>query len=500
MSVSHISYKAFYKQLTFKNIHITLLLLFVTFDLFAQFRTHHQSDTCTLFTYPRKAEAILQSLENNGFPFASVRLETTNPAQGDMTLRIIVDTNTFVSFDSIVLKGDTKLSKGFLYPYLGLRRGMAYCEKLMHAVDAKLTELPYATVAQPSGIEFIKNKAYLYIYLNERKVNQFDGYLGLVPVDERSGKISVNGELTLALQNLFKIGEQLNLHWYSSERHSQHLLISARFPYLFRTRFGLNGQFQLDKQDTSYLTLNYHVGIPYSFHSNNYVEPFFTFSSSSLFNPELLDLSSDTTAIDYRKSLWGLSTRLRKLDYIFNPHKGVDFSASLSVGQRIIRPNSRVDASLYDGLEMSRVAWRLEGTFVGYIPIRQWLVVVPRIQAGSLLSGPHYDNELFRIGGETGVRGFAINELRASTYLIYSAELRFLFAKNSYVNIFFDGGTYEQQYNGRYLKDTPMGFGAGVHLAVKSGIFYLEYALGRQLGNPISFKSGKIHLGVKVSF
>ena len=48
--------------------------------------------------------------------------------------------------------------------------------------------------------------------------------------------------------------------------------------------------------------------------------------------------------------------------------------------------------------------------------------------------------------------------------------------------------------------DTPFGFGAGVHLAVKSGVFYLEYALGRQLGNPISFKTGKIHFGVQVGF
>lgn len=474
--------------------------MFATFALAAQSRTHHHSDTCTLSTYPQKAESILRDLENNGYPFASVRLKSTDPSQGDLSLRIIVDTNSFVTFDSIIFKGNAKLSKGFLYPYLGLHHGAPYCERLMRAVDEKLAALPYATVAQPSGVEFVKNKAYLYIYLNERKVNQFDGYVGLIPVDEQSGKVSVNGELTLALQNLFKLGEQLNLHWYSSERFSQHLLISAHFPYLFRTRFGLDGQFQLDKQDTSYLTINCHVGIPYSFRSNNYVEPFFSISSSSILNPALLNLDNDTAAIDYRKSQWGLNARLRKLDYIFNPRKGVDFTASLSVGRRTIRPNARVDASLYDGLEMSRVAWRLEGTFVGYIPIRQWLVVVPRIQAGSLLSGPHYDNELFRIGGETGVRGFAINELKASTFLICSAELRFPFAGNSFVNLFFDGGIYEQQYNSRYLKDTPFGFGAGVHLAVKSGVFYIEYALGRQQHNPISFKSGKIHLGVKVSF
>ena len=46
----------------------------------------------------------------------------------------------------------------------------------------------------------------------------------------------------------------------------------------------------------------------------------------------------------------------------------------------------------------------------------------------------------------------------------------------------------------------PFGFGAGVNLAVRSGTFYLEYALGRQMKNPISFKRGLIHFGVKVDF
>jgi len=486
--------------LVFKNIHITIVLLLVSMALVAQPRMRRQWDTCTLSSYPQRAEAILSNLENNGFPFASVRLESADPENGDFSLHIVVDTSIFVTFDSIVFKGDAKLSLSFLYPYLGLRSGMPYCEQQMRAVDAKLAELPYATVAQPSGVEFIKDKAYLYIYLNERKVNQFDGYIGLIPVDNRQGKISVNGELTLSLHNLFKIGEQINMHWYSSERYSQHLQISALIPYLFRTRFGCQGSFQLDKQDTSYLTMSYHIGIPYSFVSNNYVEPFFNFGASSLLNPDLIDPSSDSTAIDYRKSLWGLRTRLRKLDYIFNPRKGIDFGASISVGRRTILPNSRVDAALYDNIVMQKTSWRIESALRGYVPLHRRWVLAPRLMAGSLLSGPHYGNELFRIGGEDAIRGFNTNEILASTYLIYSAELRFLFGKNSFANLFFDGGCYEKMLKDHYQQDYPFGFGVGVHLAVKSGIFYMEYALGRQLGNPISVKSGKIHLGVKISF
>ena len=126
--------------------------------------------------------------------------------------------------------------------------------------------------------------------------------------------------------------------------------------------------------------------------------------------------------------------------------------------------------------------------------------MILKTQAGSLLRGPHYLNEMFKIGGEGQIRGFTENELLASTYLLYSAELRYQFGRNNDVHLFFDGGTYEQQGYSNYLFDNPFGFGLGVNIGVRSGTFYFDYALPRQRGNKISFKTGKIHFGVKVKF
>ncbi len=450
--------------------------------------------------YPAIAEKIVPYLENHGYPFATVTLQAADPEQGDMTPRILIDTNLFVTFDSIVVKGDVKLAKGFLYPYLGLKRGMPYNEQLMKSVPAKLEELPFATVIRESGVAFVKDKAYLYIYLNKRQTNQFDGYIGLVPVDENTGKVALNGELNLALQNIFHLGENILLKWQSSERRSQYLNVALKFPYLFRTRFGVEGAFQLDKVDTSFLTMNFQIGLPYAFVNNSYIEPYFNLATSSMLNPDLIRFDSDSGYIDYRKTLYGLRVHYRKLDYLFNPRRGVDLCADLSVGQRTILPNSHVDASFYDALTLQKTTYRITGDVRGYIPVGKHFVIVPRVQAGSFLSGPHYYNELFKISGKDKIRGFNENELRASTYLLYSAEFRYLFGKKSYAHLFFDGGTYEQQSTNSYLKDSPFGFGLGVNLAVKAGTFYLEYALGRQRNNPISFKTGLIHFGLKVDF
>jgi hemolysin activation/secretion protein len=109
-------------------------------------------------------------------------------------------------------------------------------------------------------------------------------------------------------------------------------------------------------------------------------------------------------------------------------------------------------------------------------------------------------NELFRIGGMNSLQGFDDLSIRASSYGIALWELRFLMAKIAYINAFFNGAWYEQKIKNNNMHDFPFGFGLGITFTTKAGLFYLSYALGRQLDNPISFKTGKIHFGLAVQF
>ncbi len=453
-----------------------------------------KSQTLTLENYPEAAE------KNHGYPFASVSLSTE--WQNDTTPLYLmnIDRNRYTTVDSIVLKGNIKLSQSYLWPYLGLRKKAPYSEKTIQEVARKLSEIPFATVIQTPGVSFEEDKTLLYIYLDKRQVNRFDGYIGFEPVSELTGKLAVSGELNLALQNIFHIGEKMSVEWRSSERHSQYLNINAEFPYLFRTRFGIDGHFRLDKQDTTYLTLNYCIGIPYRFRHDSYIRPYIDISQSQLLGSQRNISTVDTSYMDHRNILYGLSLRFTHIDNYVQPRRGFDLYADAAAGRRTLLPNQTLEATAAEDLELVKTSYRIVGGVTGYIPVYKPFVLMLRAQAGSMLQGPHYRNEMFKIGGEGQIRGFRENELYASTYLLYTAEFRYIFGRNSDVHAFFDGGIYEQQGYDNYLFDTPFGFGLGVNVGVRSGVFYLEYALPRQRNNPISFKTGKIHFGVKVAF
>lgn len=450
--------------------------------------------------YQKLSKQVVSYYENNGFPFVEVKLDSLEMMPDSARARLTIDKHEYVVFDSIIVAGTAKLSNSYIYPYLGWRRNKHYRESVVEDIPSKLSELPFVSEIKPSAIEFINDKCYLYLYLDKRKTCQFDGYIGLVPVDERTGKVSVNGEVNLNLKNLFKIGEQIDLQWRSTERFSQYLNVHLNFPYLFRTPLGVDGQFFLDKKDTSYLSMNYLIGLQYSLMGNSYVKAYFDYTSSNVLSPSLLVVETASQCIDYRKSMYGIEFNIRKLDYVFNPRKGFSLLVNGSVGNRKIVKNAKADDAIYDGLAMSRVDYRLNVAIQGFIPLYKRFVFVLGVNGGTLFGKNHYMNELYRIGGINSLQGFDEKAIYCSSYAIALAEVRFLFAKRSYINAFFNAAWYERALVDSYLRDIPFGFGLGLSFDTKAGMFYLSYALGKQLNNPISFKSGKIHFGVKIGF
>ena len=456
--------------------------------------------TLPVQNYNILTQKALTYLENNGFPFASVGLDSIVAKNDTVFANLLIDKNLRCVFDTITVRGNVKVAKNYLKTYLNFKNKKTYNEFIVKKIPQLLREIPFATETQSSAIEFTENKASLFLFLDKKRVNQFDGYIGLVPVSDFSGKIAVSGELNLHLMNLFAIGENIDLQWRATERFSQFLEIKAGFPYLFGTPIGIDGLFMLDKKDTTYLNMNYIIGLNYSFRGYNYARVYFDYSTSNILDKTLYENANDLTYSDYKKSMYGFAFRFRQLDFIYNPRKGYELNLNMAVGTRKIIENHNAVEGYYAGVDLNTVRYRMQGKIKGYIPLHKRWVLALGAEGGGLFGRQHLVNELFRIGGMNSLQGFNDLSIRASSYGTALVELRFIVAQIAFLNAFFNGAWYEQKINGNYLHDFPFGFGLGITFTTKAGLFYLSYALGKQQENPISFKTGKIHFGLAVQF
>jgi len=458
------------------------------------------NNTLSIENYNILIQKTLTYLENRGFPFASIYLDNFFERNDTAFANLVIDKNLRCVFDTITVRGNLKISKSYLKAYFNFKNKKLYNESIVKQIPQLAQEIPFAEEKQPSIIEFTENQAALYLFLDKKRVNQFDGYFGITPANDRSGNIAISGEINLHLMNLFTMGENIDFQWKAAERFSQFLELKANFPYLVATPFGIDGLFMLDKKDTTYLNINYIIGLSYSFKGYNYARVYFDFSTSNILDKSLYNYSDYFAYSDYRKTMYGFAFRFRDLDFIYNPRKGYELNLNIAVGTRKIIEHYQAAPNYYDGVDLLTVRYRMQGKIRGYIPVHKRWVLALCAEGGALFGKLHLVNELFRIGGMNSLQGFDDLSIRASSYGIGLIEFRFLIAKIAYINTFFNGAWYEQKITNQYTHDFPFGFGAGIAFTTKAGLFYLSYALGKQLENPLSFKTGKIHFGLAIQF
>ena len=72
----------------------------------------------------------------------------------------------------------------------------------------------------------------------------------------------------------------------------------------------------------------------------------------------------------------------------------------------------------------------------------------------------------------------------------------FLLDSKTFMHLFFDQAIAKNPMATQTKITQPFGFGLGLNIAIKTGVFSVTYALGKTNSAPINYSNGKIHFGV----
>ncbi|MFL5765403.1 MAG: POTRA domain-containing protein [Bacteroidia bacterium] len=441
-------------------------------------------------------EKLITYYENNGYPFASVKLDSIVIAEGSLAAQLKLTKNKELRIDSIVIRGNAKITPVYIHNYLGIKPGDLYDESQLKKVNTGIAELPFLRATKIPSVTFTDKFTKLVLDLEKRRASQFDGIVGILP-DNKAGKILFTGDVRLKLQNGMGYGELIDLNWRRLQEQTQDLKARLVYPFILRTPFGVDYNFKLYKKDTTYLDVNQNVGVQYLLIGGNYLKVFYNNKTSSLLSTKGLEFMTTLPPnADVSTNMYGLGFRFERLDYRLNPRKGFSFLMNASAGTKVIKKNAKLNPEVYDKLKLNSAIYNGELEASVFVPVGGRSTVMLSNQSAFLYGETTFRNELFRIGGLKSLRGFDEESIYASSYSIMLLEYRFILEQNSYLYLFGNGAWYENNEVSNYVHDTPYGFGAGISFETKAGIFSINYALGKQFDNPIELKSGKIHFGI----
>jgi len=444
-------------------------------------------------------EKILSAYENSGYPFVSLAFKPVYFEDSLIHLNLNVLKNNYYFIDSIIIKGDTKTSSHYLHRYIQLQPGDAYNQKRINETDKRINDLSFLSTIKPAEVEFKEKSADLYLYLKKQQANSLNGIIGFLPKNETTGGLMVTGQVNLSLINSFGRGENFFLQWEKLESSTQQLGLRYTHPYLFKTNMGIDGSFELYKQDSSYLSLQTGIGLQYIIDYQQSFRGYYRYKNSSRIGSNTA--ATDFNYADIKSNVFGLSFHYRQLDYQFNPRKGAVLDIFGGTGLKNINNFENTDSlninpdnkllEIDAGIDL-KIYFPIYKNFIFHFSnTTRYLNHI----ADSEKEAFFFENELYRFGGTGSLRGFDENNFSASAYSLQNIEIRYLFEQNSAFYVFWNGAYYYKNVTRQVTEDFPWGIGIGASFETKAGIFTINYAVGKQFDNPMELRSAKIHFG-----
>lgn len=460
------------------------------------------------------SEKLLQYCEDNGYPFAKVWLQDVLiDSAGRVDAKCMLDRGPVRKIDSIQIGGDIRISRNYLMRYLDLRNGDLYSEKKLRSISPRLRELPFLQEKEPWNVAFKLSDTRLNLHLTERKANQLNAIVGLLPNNGETGKLLLTVDALFAFQNILGFGESISVSYQNLQYKSPSLKADLAWPYLFNTPIGVDGHFDFYRKDTAYRRTSAQIGLRYQLTATDYVRVFYQNQSNRLITVDTSYVLSTHTLpdnADVAANGAGLELVVNKTDYRINPRKGWQLALSGSTLLRTVRQNDAITAltdgsgfnfaSLYDSLSDKSYQYHLQAAAAYYFPLGRKMTLKSAYDGAYIIGKNLFRNELYQIGGFKLLRGFDEQSIYASMYQVVSVELRLLLNQNSYLYLFSDNGYVQSDFNGQSSAGFYNGFGIGTTLETKSGLFTISYALGRSDLNPVAFKQSKIHFGYVAYF
>ena len=236
-------------------------------------------------------------LENNGYPFAKISLDSVQIERGAMTALLNIEHGPLYKIDSIHINGTAKISVEFMERYLGIPEGSIYKKDRLLVISRRILELPFVQEERPWSVNMLGTGSILNLYLKPKKSSQIDVLVGLMPNNDQleTGKLLVTGEATVVLRNPFGNGESLGLDWQQLQQQSPRLNLSYQQPYIFHSPYGINLNFSLYKKDSSYINTEGLLGIQFNASANRKASVFVQLMGCTVLTIDTLQIIATKT-------------------------------------------------------------------------------------------------------------------------------------------------------------------------------------------------------------
>jgi len=433
----------------------------------------------------KETEELLNSISKNlkkeGLLFFEVNLSEIIPTKNN---EIISKLNIQVqdkkrTLDKIIVNGYDKFPKKFIKNFLKIKKEKKINIEELKIRSNKLNELAFSNELKKAELQITKDSTTLYLYIKKIKSNNFDGVLGF-NTNEDNGKLEFTGYLDLILINNFNNGEEINLNYRSDENRQRLIKLNLKNPYIFKSSISSETEVSLFTKDSTFTTSYFSQTLKKEITKNTIVglgfENYNSKTITTLENSSITDYTTNKASLNVER------TPKSKLD--LNIDTKTYYNLKLTQGKR--KSTFKTDQS-----EIALIVNKNFKLFNNHF-------IKLRTINKKLFSSNLIQNELYRFGGISSIRGFDENSIEAETFNLLNIEYCYNINNSFIFNTITDFGYFENSIIKQ--KESLLSLGLGMSTKTKNGIIQFIIATGKTKNTPLIFSNSKIHISLKTFF
>ena len=464
-------------------------------NIFYNFSNQSKKDTLSLPYAEINSflQEAVKKLEQNGFALARLKLINIKRIDTEIYADLQLESNEKRILNSIIINytennQSNKFPSGHLAQMNKKYKNSVFNQKVVTQIYNDFEKFGFINQIKYPEILFTKDTTKVYIYLDKKKSNTFDGFIGFS--NNENKKTTLNGYLDIKLENILGSGEQLSVYWKSDGNDQKTFNASVEVPYLLKTPVGLKAQIQLFRQDSTFQNTKTTIDLSYFTNYNNrFYIGYQATTSSDIQN------SINTSISDFNNSFLTASFNYTKLDltnFTF-PTKSI-FSIITGIGKREIKnkpENTNKSNQFFLNIQASH-SFNINKKNIIYINSQNYY----------LQSNSYIANELFRFGGFNSIRGFIENSLQGYFQTSLLTEYRLILSPNLYIHSILDYCIYKNKSSIEKAENNEklLGLGFGFGLQTKNGLLKLAVANGSTQNQQIKFYNTIVHICYNVKF
>src|SRR5690554_638814 len=268
-------------------------------------------------------ERVLKEAQNIGRPFASIRLDNIQQEGGKIRAALDYNPGPLITFDTVQITGNSKTKRLYINRLLRINPGSPFSQKQVDRSAEILKNLPFVRLSKAPHLSFQNMEATLHLPLDDRKINNLDGILGLIPNGGEDNKLLITGRFDLALYNVGGWGRDYSLNWQRLNGYSQSLNITAKEPMLLGSWLDLGLTYALLKEDGTFLNRDLRMSLGYRAGPTTYFSFFSRRQSGNLLAVAHWENTAKLPEIaDFKFNNHGVNMLFADLDDVVWPRRG----------------------------------------------------------------------------------------------------------------------------------------------------------------------------------